>query len=176
MAKKKIIITLSKVFPANHSKAGKPTFFKEQLLNELRNYHKTRIVKNKTETAITGRKKHTIRANYDRWAHNIAKINEGRFYLSLREWSGKPYASKQEEIEQLHGTIGLQRIELKYHAENNTITAKIDGREWLDADCYELAKNDGLSVEDFKEWFFGKNPKCDITVTGAIIHFTDFRY
>lgn len=72
--------------------------------------------------------------------------------------------------------IGIQRIELHYHSENDTITAKIDGREWLDADCYEIAKNDGLNTTDFKEWFFGKRPKEDKVFHGVIVHFTDFRY
>lgn len=172
MAKKKIIITLSRVFPTTHSKAGKPTHFREKVIKGQDNY--SCIYREFWDRATP--KIHTIRANYDRWAHNIAKVNEGRFYLSLREWSSKPYNSKQVEIVQLHDPIGIQRIELKYHAENDTITAKIDGREWIDADCYKLAKNDGLTVEEFKEWFFGKNPKCDTTFTGAIIHFTKFRY
>lgn len=172
MAKKKIIITLSRVFPTTHSKAGKSTHFREKVIKGIGNYSCIyREFWDRTTPKI-----HTIRANYDRWAHNIAKINEGCFYLSLREWSGKPYGSKQNEIVQLHEPIGIQHIELKYHAADDTITARIDGRDWLDADCYELAKNDGLTVEDFKEWFFGKSPKGDTTFTGVIIHFTKFRY
>lgn len=69
--------------------------------------------------------------------------------------------------------------EIAYYPNSNeveTITAKVDGREWLDADCYTLAKNDGLSVQDFKEWFFGKDPKEDKVFKGGIIHFTDLRY
>ena len=36
----------------------------------------------------------------------------------------------------------------------------------------DFAKNDGLSVEYFKEWFKGK----DFNEPKAIIHFTNFRY
>ena len=36
----------------------------------------------------------------------------------------------------------------------------------------ELAKNDGLSLEDFTAWFKG----YDLSETMAIIHFTPFRY
>lgn len=36
------------------------------------------------------------------------------------------------------------------------------------------AKNDGLSVEDFVEWFFGNNKEN--VFEGVVIHFTDFRY
>ena len=60
--------------------------------------------------------------------------------------------------------------------EGQPITARIDGREWIDADCYEIAKNDGLNTTDFKEWFFGRHPKGDKVFHGVIIHFTDFRY
>lgn len=80
------------------------------------------------------------------------------------------------EIAHLDQPIGIQRIELHYHSENDTITARIDGREWIDADCYEIAKNDGLNTTDFKEWFFGRHPKEDKVFHGVIIHFTDFRY
>ncbi len=38
-------------------------------------------------------------------------------------------------------------------------------------DWQEIAKNDGLSFEDFCEWFKVRNKK-----PMAIIHFTDFRY
>ena len=153
---KKILITLSRVFPVTHSRRGEPTGFASKL--------------------ASGEKKHTIRRNYDRWKVNAEKMERGQFYLSIRQWSGKPYNSPQVEIAQRHNPIGVQPVELYYHADNDTITAKIDGREWLDSDCYTLAKNDGLSVQDFKEWFFGKDPKEDKVFKGGIIHFTDFRY
>ena len=156
LMKKKIIITLSRVFPVTHSRRGEPTGFASKL--------------------ASGEKKHTIRRNYDLWKVNAEKMERGKFYLSIRQWSGKPYNSPQVEIAQRHNPIGVQPVELYYHADNDTITAKIDGREWLDADCYTLAKNDGLSVQDFKEWFFGKDPKEDKVFKGGIIHFTDFRY
>ena len=153
---KKIIITLSRVFPTTHSRRGEPTDFASKL--------------------ASGVKKHTIRKNYDQWKVNAEKMERGKFYLSIRQWSGRPYNSTQVEIAQRNNPIGVQPIELYYHADNDTITAKIDGREWLDADCYTIAKNDGLSVQDFKEWFFGKDPQEDKVFTGVIIHFTDFRY
>lgn len=156
LMKKKIIITLSRVFPVTHSRRGEPTGFASKL--------------------ASGEKKHTIRRNYDLWKVNAEKMERGKFYLSIRQWSGKPYNSPQVEIAQRHNPIGVQPVELYYHADNDTITAKIDGREWLDADCYTLAKNDGLSVQDFKEWFFGKDPKEDKVFKGGIIHFTDLRY
>ena len=125
--KKKIILTISRVFPVTHSRRGEPTGFASKL--------------------ASGEKKHTIRSNYDLWNVNAEKMERGKFYLSIRQWSGRPYNSPQVEIAQRHNPIGVQPVELYYHADNDTITAKIDGREWLDSDCYTLAKNDGLSVQ-----------------------------
>ena len=58
---------LSRVFPRKHISAGKETRFKEKLYQ--------------------GSKIHTIRGNYEMWKHNVEKITEGRFFLSLRQWS-----------------------------------------------------------------------------------------
>lgn len=154
--RKKIILALSKVFPVTHSRRGEPTGFAEKLASR--------------------EKIHTIRSNYDMWKLNAEKMERGTFYLSVRQWSGKPYHSPQVEIMRINNAIGMQPIEIYYHADNDTMTAKIDGKEWLDADCYEIAKNDGLSTQDFKECFFGKSPHEDKVFKGGIIHFTDFRY
>ena len=156
MEKKKIVITLSRVFPTTHSRKGQPTGFKEKL--------------------ASGCKLHTIRGNFDQWNAIAEKMQRGGYCLSIRQWAGRPYNSPQVEIAHLDQPIGIQRIELHYHSENDTITARIDGREWIDADCYEIAKNDGLNTTDFKEWFFGRHPKGDKVFHGVIIHFTDFRY
>jgi hypothetical protein len=37
-----------------------------------------------------------------------------------------------------------------------------------------VAKNDGLSVENFVEWFFG-NSKSNV-FEGVVVHFTSFKY
>lgn len=169
---KTYIITLSKRFPAKHGRAGEPTHFWEKFIKGRDNY--SCIYRDFWENTIS--KIHTIRANYPLWEKRIAEVERGEAYLSIRQWSGRPYHSPQVEIARLDHPIGIQRIELHYHSENDTITAKIDGREWLDADCYEIAKNDGLNTTDFKEWFFGKHPKEDKTFHGVIVHFTDFRY
>lgn len=151
--KKKIIITLSRLFPVTHSRRGQPTDFASKL--------------------ASGEKIHTIRKNYHQWQHNAEKMEQGNYVLSIRQWSGKPYNSPQVEIAQRSNPIGVQPIELRYHADNDTISATIDGREF---DWSTIAKNDGLSVQDFKEWFFGKDPKEDKVFKGGIIHFTDLRY
>jgi hypothetical protein len=55
---------------------------------------------------------------------------------------------------------------------------KIEGKMFVDIanilinNFTRLAKNDGLSLKNFKEWF----KKYDISEPMAIIHFTKFRY
>lgn len=162
---KKVIITLSRVFPKVHPRHNEPTLFKEHLGNTLRNSH----------DGEDKRKLHTIRTNFDRWKHNIDKINNGDFFLSVRQWSAAPYRSKQIEIYQLRKHIGYQRITLIYDNKHDSISAYIDGVSFSDIE--RLAANDGLSLEDFKSWFFPPATRQERNVIhGVIIHFTDYRY
>lgn len=139
-------LTVSQYFPKYHKKKGQPTGFPVA----IKNRHKI----------------HTIRSNYDLWKKRFEKINAGKAVLSVRVWSGKPFRSKQIEIFKYDKThnIGIEKLE------DPTIFlfAPIEGKN-IDWDL--VAKNDGLSFEDFCEWFKvrSKNPM-------AIIHFTDFRY
>ena len=147
---KKAPITLSKVFPASHSKAGSPTGFRDQVLNHS--------------------KIHTIRSNYEWWKEKAEKIKKGEMYLSLREWTGKPYNSPQEEWTKL-SNIGLQRVTMTYSSEDELPQVWIGG---VNVPIQEVAKNDGLDVSDFVEWFFGSSKEN--VFEGVVIHFTNFRY
>ncbi len=159
---KKVVLILSRVFPKTHPRHGEPTLFKEYLGNTLRNRHGKR-------------KLHTIRMNYFRWAHNIDKINNGDFYLSVRQWKDKPYRSHQVEICQIHKHVGYQRITLIYDNKSDELSCYIDGI--AHHDIVQLAANDGLSLEDFKACFFPPATRAVRNVIhGVIIHFTDFRY
>ena len=84
--------------------------------------------------------------------------------LSIRQWTGKPYASKQEEIARLTSEygVGIQRLYIY----------NIDGVYRYCVDPCELARKDGLSFVDWRDWF----KDYDITQPLAIIHFTKFRY
>lgn len=152
---KKAPITLSRIFPVTHSKAGQLTNFREKVMSQMRGVDS---------------KKHTIRSNFDWWARKFEGISIGEMYLSLREWTGKPYNSPQDEWLQLH-KIGLQQIEMVYGSDDAYPRVWIDNKEVA---IQEVAQNDGLSVEDFVEWFFGSSKSN--TFEGVIIHFTDFRY
>ena len=124
--KKKVILTLCKVFPVTHQRAKQPTGFEEKL--------------NRRE------KIHTIRGNNKGvWDNRYADIASGGKYLSIREWEGTDDAVPQ---------------------------AWVDDRQ---VPVEELAKNDGLSVEDFVNWFFGSVHQGNV-FEGVVIHFTDFRY
>ncbi len=154
---KKIVryrIPVSIVFPATHPRAGEPTDFRMSI--------------------YTGFKIHTIRANYALWAKRFEKINRGEAVLEPYFWTGKPYRSKPETIFQLgkDDEIGIQRLEfyedkdgvpaLRYPLVNN----------FSEPDIEVIAKNDGLSLDDFKDWFKG----YDLSEPMAIIHFIKFRY
>lgn len=148
--KKKIVITLCKVFPKTHSRAGQPTGFENKLK--------------------TGRKIHTIRANKNGvWDKRYTDISSEKKYLSVREWTGKPYNSVQRVIGRAD-KIGLQHIKMAYGVEDAEPRAWVDGKE---IDVHILAHNDGLPLKDFTEWFFGCKRG---TFEGVIIHFTNYRY
>lgn len=149
--KKKVIITLCRVFPVTHSKSKQLTGFESKL---------------KDNTKI-----HTIRYNEKSvWDKRYKDIASGKKYLSVREWSGRPYNSEQREFAQ-YEKIGLQHITMTYGVDDAVPQAWVNGKE---VPIEVLAKNDGLSVEDFIEWFFG-GAKGNV-FKGVVIHFTDFRY
>lgn len=87
---KTYVITLSRHFLANHKRAGEETHFKEKFLlgQGLTDYDTPSMAKI-----------HTIRANYPLWEKRIKEVQEGRAVLSVRQWTGKPYRSKQVEKE-----------------------------------------------------------------------------
>ena len=146
MKKKCYVLILSNYFPKTHKKAGDPTKFFEKILE--------------------GIKLHTIRNNYPLWKHRVDEINAGRAYLSVRCWSGLPYRSKQHEFMEFN-SLGIQKLSIYTGWKWWYL---VDGFE-TNISTTQLAKNDGLSLENFKEWF-KKIPEEPM----AVIHFTDFRY
>lgn len=140
---------MSEKFPITHSRAGEPTYF-------------IRSIKD-------GLKVHTIRNNYYLWKYRVNEVQSGRAIISLRKWEGKPYNSKQVEIMQLtkDDKIGVESLVLSA----NIICGKVGESEELIA-ANRIALNDGLPIEDFKEWFKGYTGDHLL----AIIHFTSLRY
>lgn len=153
------VITLSQNFPAKHPRHGEPTDFRTKLLSA-----RYRQEGGTLYTASDGKcKLHTIRANYPFWAKRFEKINAGEAVLSVRQWSGKPYHSKQIEIARLtkEDGIGIQRLDLK---ETDYISMIHHSKIF--------ANNDGLSRREWIDWF----KDYDLSQPMAIIHFTKFRY
>lgn len=181
------VITLSERFPATHPRKGEPTYFKEKLHNALlwEKGENVGYALNPSYAVPQGQpqiKPHTIRANYRLWAFRFAKINTGQACLSVRVWSGKPYASRQIEIARLtkEDGIGLQALEFLEFDPAFKPGIWIAGKTYSQSQKLILAKNDGLTFEDWNAWFFGKKkngePLYDLTEKMAIIHFTSFRY
>ena len=151
-------LILSQIFPATHFKAGEPTGFKE-----------------KVETTIKRLgsgwwKLHTIRGNYERWEKIFNEIYADKACLSIRVWEGKPYRSKQIELVRLtrEDGIGLQRLTFSKGYPHRYLPM-IDYKPKAIA---ILAKNDGLFLSDWKNWF----KHYDLSQPMAIIHFTAYRY
>lgn len=151
---KTYVLTVSRFFPKSHTRAGQHTLFVEKIKEAVMPI---------SDEPIIGQKIHTIRANYELWEKRAKQINDGKAILSIRYWSGKPYNSKQVEFCQLT-KIGLQKLA----DPSNFVWATIDGKkcDWLD-----VAENDGLSFDDFCDWF-----KVRQTEPMAVIQFTDFKY
>lgn len=167
---KTYVITLSQVFPTTHPKAGIPTGFQHKLQAALNGWKDHAFIK-----------LHTIRANYPLWAKRFEQIERGEACLSIRQWSGKPYASKQVEIARLTKAdgIGIQKLhltdEIDMLGEYGIVesTWELFGIPGDTKVSYkQLANNDGLSYKDWDAWF----EKYDKSKPLAIIHFTNFRY
>lgn len=141
---KTYVLIISKHFPKTHPRAVEPTNFDKA----IKYYEKI----------------HTIRGNYELWEKRIQEVQKGKAVLSIRQWTGKPYRSKQIEIERLgqRDDVGIQKLKWFWRSINFPFPSDVE----------TLAHNDGLTLEDFKAWFKG----YDLSKPMALIHFTGFRY
>lgn len=136
------VITLAKTFPVYHPRAGEPTGFADAFLS--------------------GRKIHTIRAN-EKGYYKTGDI------VSVRQWSGKPYASKQETLED---GVKIAVVPVCLSWMNGDMAIRFGN---IPCSPSVVARKDGLAFNDFVAWF---NPRRlqNLTLNYSIIHFTDFRY
>jgi len=162
---KTYVLIVSKCFPKTHKRAGESTEFIDKIACSLYCPGDCAGCHLNSETF---KKIHTIRANYELWAKRVSEVQKGEAIISIRYWSGKPYNSMQIEIYQLDkdSEIGVQ--ELRWLT---SCTAQIRDNYNVVTDV-QLASNDGLSINDFKDWF----KTYDLSKPMAIIHFTNFRY
>lgn len=148
---------VSRVFPSYHPKAGQETGFRAKIRAEM--------------------KLHTLRGNYELWKKRLDEVAAGKAYLSLREWSGKPYNSNQVEFHKLFAIdgVGVQKAVMKIgeFTWNNKLFRFPD--VWInetDVNPKVIAHNDGLEYADFIDWF----KPYDLSKPLVVIHFSDFRY
>ena len=149
------VITLARQFLQGHPKAGQPTFFVYKALKSLwlpapESLQGDRPLIVEESFWMEGQfepKHHTIRFGR-RW-----KTGDK---ASLRVWSGKPYRSPQMPIAP---DVTLRVVDIEVDYENRSIYSL----DWLgmeictldinDPDLQILAANDGLSPQDFLDWF-----------------------
>lgn len=167
---KTYVLTLSQHFPATHPKAGHKTYFKTKLVKAgiiPFDYYAYTIVPDGPQFKF-----HTIRANYPLWKKRFEQINRGKACLSVRQWTGKPYASKQVEIARLtkEDGIGIQMLTFYNNdIEQFNLPEINDDHTWH---LEDIAENDGLDIFSWLAWF----ENYDLSQPMAIIHFTKFRY
>ena len=172
---KRYRLGVSRNFPATHARKGEPTYFIEKINSGLSKYEDRLSVSiglNKISKKI-----HTIRGNYELWAKRMAEVQAGKAVIELFYWSGKPYHKDENGVGQVvfatldkYSGCGVQELGF---TGNEIEFPKIDTilkSYWINIGA--LAKNDGLSLEDFKEWF----KKYDLSKPMALINFTKFRY
>ena len=144
------VIMFSRQFPAYHPKAGQPTDFVAKfwankdikILNDSVNLLQEDYTMYQKLRESLHPKRHTIRAGN--------RFKKGDFF-SPRVWSGKPYYSKQIIISPDTEVLQTWDFEItKYGVviiNNNTVGTEPKNR------IEKIAANDGLSREDFENWF-----------------------
>ena len=140
--------TLSRFYMKGHPKAGEPTFFVEKFLNSMNlpypsEYFWTFVAGTGNEEIFNTEllKGHTIRMG-----RHFMPVDE----LTLAVWSGVPYRSKQ--IKLWTGDIRAVDIEIVVLAKDYISFIEAD-KDTPPIDVFKLATNDGLSPQDFIDWF-----------------------
>jgi len=148
------VITFSRYFPAKHPRKGQPTNFVEKMVLALMKDSKfnTSTQEFFWLNAVKGLhdpftdfepKYHTIRAG-NNW-------NAGDWF-SPRVWLDKPYKSKQAAFWEPIQIKKVWTFKLKVRCKG-VIDAYINGKVCAGDIGVTLAKNDGLSFDDFRHWF-----------------------
>lgn len=150
------VITFSRFFPSKHPRKGEPTYFVEKIWNDIQDSFFDQLPQLNLDPMIEDKKGHTIRAG-NRW-----KVGD---FFSPRVWSGLPYRSKQIQFAPLIEIKKVWNFVITPHKENgySIHINKNYVADWkfktANIMLKEVAKNDGLSKEDFIAWFdCVKNP------------------
>lgn len=93
------------------------------------------------EKILSGEKIHTIRPETNKW-----KIGD---QISMRYWTGKPYHSKQEIFCEEFEVVELIPISINFKKDLVTIYEFAYDLSLF----HEVAKKDGLNMQQFTSWF-----------------------
>lgn len=119
------------------------------------------------EGILNGKKIHTLRPNFEFWKHRIEQVRQGKAVLSIREWDGNPYRSKQTEIARLTTKDGVGIQELTWKGDGHPFL--VDGKK---VNMLMLANNELSTLERIHS----RMVELDHPKSYAVIHFTNFRY
>lgn len=177
---KRYRLGVSRNFPTTHSRKGEPTHFVGKIFKGLEIQMPCKFCKQYQCDGVCEEvfpKLHTIRSNYPLWEKRMKEVKAGRAVIELFYWEDKPYRSKQIVFAVLDkdSGCGVQELDMSIflsHSMGFVNFKELTFSGAKEIDIKTLAKNDGLSLEDFKSWFKG----YDLNETMAIIHFTSFRY
>ena len=171
------VITFSRNFQKSHPKAGEQTYFVDRIwkwyYDEFGGDVRDLLWYNEQYDNLFGVDEMKNIHNFNPKFHTIrsgARFNIGDWF-SPRIWTGKPYASKQLEIApliQVKRVFSIRVLVQDYGKLGLQTTISINGKPFFDIET--LARNDGLSVDDFLKWFYNKKEEPFI---GQIICWSD---
>ena len=169
-------IAVSRTYQSTHPRKGEKTYFVEQIKNAILD---GLYLLKPDGTIITGKKLHTCRKNYKLWVKRMEKVQAGLAVIDLFYWELTGGRFTRVNTKTVFATLdkdsGCGVQELKFD-EGDWSYATVDvgkcDTKTLFPSYNKLAGNDGLSVQDYEDWF--KN--SDFSKPLAIIHFTPFRY
>lgn len=143
------VITFSQTFPSYHPRKGQKTYFVTKIIASLSGCIDETLYEDGSEFNLISLapKHHTIRAGH-RW-----KVGDK---FSPRVWSDAPYRSKQ--IQFTANEIEIKKVwnfsihAARFFINDNPISM------WKGNFFSDLAKNDGLTADELKEWFMYPKP------------------
>lgn len=160
------VITFSRMFPSYHPRKGQPTLFVEKILNNLgvdyqSSYYLQRLLEWNTVNIAKGKLyyddlemfQRSLIKTRDKKAHTIRDgiRHEQYDYFSPRVWAAMPYNSPQIIF---YRDLRIQNMWLINHVKRGdfqefNLSSLINPQTKLD----QIARNDGLEINDFLNWF-----------------------
>lgn len=157
------VLTVSRAFPSYHPKAGQPTYFIEKIWKSIG------VDPNHVKDVADGLEKELYNAMTYQFESKNHTIREGKRFktgdmASLRVWGNDvnpkskrsgPYHSKQIIIAP-DVRVKTWDIDMNWDSEVNEVDIRINGKWFCQVESIaseKIAKNDGLSIRDFVDWF-----------------------